>query len=255
MQTHLDCIPCFIRQALDAAKLTTDDQQIHEQVIREVLALAKDLDMSQSPPAMGQKIHRLIREFVGIEDPYRDVKRQFNNAAIRLYPKMRIHINESKDKLETAIRLTIAGNMARWQAEVILGLLETMPFLVTDYGPTFIAKRFYKHIQDLYSHVRIRYRTPTQLGLLERFHRTLKEEEIYWRLYDNPSHGRACLEKFRYRYNTIRPHWALLPLQGGDPMTTYEVYIDGQVIAIPKWQGWAKMAKEKLDQLMREEAA
>jgi len=42
-----------------------------------------------------------------------------------------------------------------------------------------MAKRFYQHVQDVYSHVRIQYRTPTQLGLLERFHRTLKEEEIY----------------------------------------------------------------------------
>ena len=84
MQIFLDCIPCFIRQALDAARLSTDDKQIHEQVVREVLILAKDLDMSQSPPVMGQKIHRLIRELVGTEDPYRDVKKQFNNAALQL---------------------------------------------------------------------------------------------------------------------------------------------------------------------------
>jgi len=102
----------------------------------------------------------------------------------------------------------------------------------------------------LYSHVRIQYRTPTQLGLLERFHRTLKEEEVYWRLYDNPAHARVCLEEFRLRYNTIRPHWALIPLQGGDPMTPHDVYIEGKAIGIPKWQGWAKSAKAKLDKMM-----
>ena len=111
MRIFLDCIPCFIRQALDAARLATDDMQIHEQVLREVLVLAKDLDMSQSPPIMGQKIHRLIRELVGIEDPYRDVKRRFNNAALQLYSGMRTCIVESKDMLETAIRLAIAGNI------------------------------------------------------------------------------------------------------------------------------------------------
>ena len=111
MQIFLDCIPCFIRQALGAARLSTDDMQIHEQVLREVLVLAKDLDMSQSPPIMGQKIHRLIRELVGIEDPYRDVKRRFNNAALQLYSGMRTYIIESKDMLETAIKLAIAGNI------------------------------------------------------------------------------------------------------------------------------------------------
>jgi putative transposase len=154
-----------------------------------------------------------------------------------------------------ALEATKVLDMARREAERICGPLETMPFLVTDNGPTFIAKRFYQHIQDLYSHVRIQYRTPTQLGLLERFHRTLKEEDIYWRLYDSPAHARLCLEEFRHRYNTIRPHWALIPLHGGDPMTPHDVYVDGRAMAIPKWQGWAKAAKEKLDQLMSQEAA
>jgi uncharacterized protein with ATP-grasp and redox domains len=111
MRIFLDCIPCFIRQALDAARLATDNEQIHEQVLREVLVLAKDLDMSQIPPAMGQKIHRLIRDLVGIEDPYRDIKQRFNDASLRLYPKMRQYIIESKDILETAVRLAIAGNI------------------------------------------------------------------------------------------------------------------------------------------------
>ena len=111
MRIFLDCIPCFVRQALDAARLATDDMQIHEQVLREVLVLAKDLDMSQSPPIMGQKIHRLIRELVGIEDPYRDIKKRFNDAALKLYPKMREYVIESKDPLATAIRLAIAGNI------------------------------------------------------------------------------------------------------------------------------------------------
>jgi transposase InsO family protein len=48
--------------------------------------------------------------------------------------------------------------------------------LVTDNGPSFIARKFDRFIEDLYRHVRIQYRTPTQLGLLERFHRTLKTE-------------------------------------------------------------------------------
>jgi len=111
MRIFLDCIPCFVRQALDAARLATDDMQIHEQVLREVLAVAKDLDMSQSPPVIGQKIHRLIRELVEIEDPYRDIKKRFNNAALKLYPRMRQHIIESEEPLVTAIRLAIAGNI------------------------------------------------------------------------------------------------------------------------------------------------
>jgi len=111
MKTFLDCIPCFVRQALDSAKLATDDEQIHEQVVREALRLAADLDMSQSPPAIGQKIHRLIRRLIGDNDPYQRIKEQFNNLALKLYPELEERITESEDPFATAVRLAIAGNI------------------------------------------------------------------------------------------------------------------------------------------------
>jgi len=150
--------------------------------------------------------------------------------------------------------VTTALSLARQEAERLGGPLAKPPVLVTDNGSSFIAKRFCAFAKDLFEHVRIRYRTPTQLGLLERFHRTLKEEEIYWRLYDSPSHARRCLAEFRDRYNTIRPHWALVPQAGGDPVTPEDVYVHGVAVRIPKWQPWAIAAKARLDQLATEAA-
>ncbi len=111
MKTYLECIPCFIRQALDAARLATNDEKIQEQVLRKVLVLANELDMTQSPPLMGQKIHRLIRELVGTEDPYRKIKGKFNEIALKLYPRLRQTIINSDDSFATAVRLAIAGNI------------------------------------------------------------------------------------------------------------------------------------------------
>jgi putative transposase len=145
---------------------------------------------------------------------------------------------------------TEAIDQARREAERLHGSLRKTPFLVTDNGSTFIAKRFISHIKDDFRQVRIAYRTPTQLGLLERFHRTLKEEEVYWRIYDSPAHARTCLAEFRQRYNEIRPHWALVPEAGGDPVTPLEVYTGAVATQIPRWQGWAKAAREKLDQML-----
>lgn len=111
MRIFLDCIPCFVRQALDSARLVTDDEQIHEKVVREVLRLAADLDMSQSPPAIGQQIHRLIRELVGENDPYRKIKERFNKLALKLYPELRERVRTSEDSFVTAVQLAIAGNI------------------------------------------------------------------------------------------------------------------------------------------------
>jgi putative transposase len=154
-----------------------------------------------------------------------------------------------------AIEAIRALGLARQEAERIHGPLGKIPFSVTDNGPSFIARRFGAYIKDLFSHVRIQYRTPTQLGLLERFHKTLKEEEVYWRLYDSPAHCRQCLAEFRDRYNRRRPHGALVPEAGGDPLVPEEVYAGGRTIRIPRWQSWAREAKKKLEAMMTEEMA
>lgn len=91
-----------------------------------------------------------------------------------------------------------------------------------------------------------------RLGLLERFHQTLKKEEVYWQQYDSPLQAQDSLDAFRERYNRRRPHWALKPLSGGDVMTPTDVYIDGESIQIPRWQGWAKAANAKLEKLEQE---
>jgi putative transposase len=160
------------------------------------------------------------------------------------------HLTASYSAAETAYAL----KLAREEAERIHGPLVKRPFLVTDNGPSFIARRFTAFVRDQYSHVRIQYRTPQQLGLLERFHQTLKTEEVYWRLYDHPQHARACLAEFRRRYNERRPHWALVPVESGDVLVPTEVYAGGRTIQIPRWQAWARAAQAKLEKMMEDAA-
>jgi putative transposase len=146
-----------------------------------------------------------------------------------------------------------ALDAARAEAERLHGPLSNNPFLVTDNGPSFLARAFRAHIDGDYAHVRIAYRTPSQLGLLERFHQTLKTEEVYWKLYASPGEARESLEVFRRRYNEVRPHWALVPTEGGDPVTPADVYVHGQAVQLPRWQGWARAAREKLRKMTDEQ--
>src|SRR5437899_1095166 len=150
----------------------------------------------------------------------------------------------------SALEVVHALKLARAEAERVRGPLAKRPFLVTDNGPSFLARRFGSFVGEAYRHVRIQYRTPQQLGLLERFHRTLKNEEVYWRLYDDPPHARQCLAEFQARYNTSRPHWALVPEEGGDPLVPAEVYAGERSTQIPRWQPWARAAQAKLEELM-----
>ena len=111
MRTYLDCIPCFVRQALDAVRFVTDDEAIQAEVLRKVLRAASEMDMRMAPPAMGQQIHRLIRRLTGQDDPYRDVKDRFNRFAMGLYPEMKARVEAAADPLAAAVRVAIAGNV------------------------------------------------------------------------------------------------------------------------------------------------
>lgn len=108
--------------------------------------------------------------------------------------------------------------LAREHAERLHGPLTSQIVLITDNGSSFLSKRFQEHLrlskidgtaEKLFQHVRIGYRSPTQLGLLERLHRTLKEEEVWPAQYIDPFEAKLSLNRFVEFYNYERPHWAL----------------------------------------------
>lgn len=111
MKTSLDCIPCILRQTLDAARLVSTDPAVHEQIIRDVLRWAGEMDLDQSPPAMVQRIHRRLREITGVDDPYRKAKDRLNRIALELIPALKIEVESASDPLLVAVRLAIAGNV------------------------------------------------------------------------------------------------------------------------------------------------
>ena len=111
MKITYDCIPCFVRQALDAVRLATSDERIHEQVLRGVLDAASKMNLDQSPPVMGQYIHKLIRELSGHDDPYKKIKDRFNNFSLTLYPDLKQRIQSSSNPMDTAVRMAVAGNI------------------------------------------------------------------------------------------------------------------------------------------------
>lgn len=124
MNVYLDCVPCFLRQALDAARAITDDGDVHERIVREVLLLAADLDLARPPPWVAQRIHRRLRELTGVSDPYRHQKDRFNGMALALLPELRAHVQRAPDPLVAAVQAAIAANVIDLGAKSNLGVDE-----------------------------------------------------------------------------------------------------------------------------------
>lgn len=111
MKTRFECIPCILRQTTDAISLVAPDEDFQERMLRQVLGEAAAMDLRRSPPEMAQRIHRRIRERLGDDDPYREVKNRFNRLALDLLPMLRERVRQSHDPFAAAVRLAIAGNV------------------------------------------------------------------------------------------------------------------------------------------------
>lgn len=110
MKVHLDCFPCFFKQAIIAARLGTKDEELQAAVLKGVTDEIKATDMSKPPAHSTTFMHRKIRQLLG-KDPFKDIKSEYNRAALGLYPELRKRVFEGSDPLWTAARLAIAGNI------------------------------------------------------------------------------------------------------------------------------------------------
>jgi len=111
MRTYLDCIPCFVDQALRAGRIATDDEKILKRILDEVGMMLRDIPLESTPPETGMLVYEKVREITGEFDPYKELKIESAEKALALYPSLERIVEQSNDKLLTAIRMAIAGNV------------------------------------------------------------------------------------------------------------------------------------------------
>lgn len=111
MQTALDCVPCLVRQSLDASRAVSDDPAVHREVVRDMLRWTAEEDLGGSPVLLGQRLHRRIRALTGVADAYRAEKDRHNDIVMRLVPELRQRLDAADDPFGLAVKLAIAGNI------------------------------------------------------------------------------------------------------------------------------------------------
>lgn len=111
MKVNLDCIPCFQRQALQAVRFITDDERLQQKVLRNVVRELLKSDWELTPPDLAHRVHSIVKRSTGVNDPYRDVKKESNDLVLKMYPTLKDMVRRSRDPLRTALRLAIAGNI------------------------------------------------------------------------------------------------------------------------------------------------
>ncbi len=111
MKTYLDCIPCFLKQALEAGKMAGADEKLQKEIIDNVCALIPQFPLNSTPPEMALKIHRLIKRLTSNNDPYLKIKRESQKKALAMYPYLKEKVKKGKDSLSIALKIATIGNI------------------------------------------------------------------------------------------------------------------------------------------------
>ncbi len=116
MKSYLDCYPCFFTQAIKTSRMITSDEKKIWQILNEVSLSIPDVPFGATPPEIGREVYRIISKRTGIKDPYRKIKEKCTRQALSLYPELKKLIKSSEDRLITAVRISIAGNIIDYGA-------------------------------------------------------------------------------------------------------------------------------------------
>lgn len=111
MQLFLDCLPCLFRQALEAARLATDDEDTQARILDEALQTLAQHRTHATAPSIAQSVHAIVRRNTGLDDPYADIKKRDVDAALRLEPMLTRFVGTGRDSLARALKVSATGNL------------------------------------------------------------------------------------------------------------------------------------------------
>jgi len=111
MKACLDCYPCFFHQALRTARMITKDEKKILDILNKVSQLLPQISFDATPPEIGKEMYTLIAQMTKVSDPYKTIKQECTQKALRMYPEVKRRIKESSHRLEMAVRAAVAGNI------------------------------------------------------------------------------------------------------------------------------------------------
>ena len=139
VRAKLGCIPCIVRQAFNAACLSTEDVAVRREILNDVMKVLGESTLSLSPAQESMPAYKIAASLSGNADPYREQKSQFNRLLMDRYEELRGIVASAQDPLRAAVKLSIAGNRIdlgiafAFDLDADLHRAQEMAFAVDDY--------------------------------------------------------------------------------------------------------------------------
>ena len=129
------CIGCIINQSVKVASAIGADEILTQRLVSAVTQSSKDFSFSLTPPEVATDVYEMMAQIVDKADLYEEVKNHSTQKALSYLSFLEEKIQKSSDKLLTATKVAIAGNVIDLAAEVEFDLAnEIEKIFETDFG-------------------------------------------------------------------------------------------------------------------------
>ncbi len=138
MEIFLDCLPCVLKQVLEASRLSTEDTAKQTAIIADALDILSDYQHYSCSPHLVQVMHQVVKRHTGIQDPYQNIKARDIREAKIVYPALEALLKSRENSLYWALKISATGNIidsALFKDVDIQGSLKTeleKPFAICD---------------------------------------------------------------------------------------------------------------------------
>ena len=110
MDVHPDCVPCLMKRVLFQARLVGNGTEF-DAVEAALKTYAANIGSGVNSARLATMVHASAYKAMGVADPYLDLKVRADEVAGRYLARMEDEIDSSEDRLSTAIRVSIIGNI------------------------------------------------------------------------------------------------------------------------------------------------
>ena len=111
MDIFLDCLPCVLKQVLEASRMATDNIELHAKIMGEAIKILADYKNYRCSPDIVKDMHQVVKSLTGESDPYKAVKERDIKTALEAYPRLQEFTANKQNKLYWALKIAATGNI------------------------------------------------------------------------------------------------------------------------------------------------
>ena len=137
MKLEPECVGCLFNQMLKAFRLLKPDfsREIIFKAQKELMQCLINFDIEQkATPFLGKVTYKIISDLLNNEDPYHDLKMQYNNLVLEFLDEIMLIVETTEDPLAKAILASALGNTIDFASQHEIDIISDLKnFVIEDF--------------------------------------------------------------------------------------------------------------------------